>query len=109
MTDKPSKKWIRDYDYAMFEVDYDQTLNEYMDYIKELINEGWEGIELRPQGYDHGLYPFLYKTRMETDVEFQVRLELAEKEQKKKAKAEERKRRQYEKLKKEFEPNGISN
>ena len=46
---------------------------------------------------------------METDVEFQARLELAEKEQKKKDKAEERKRRQYEKLKKEFEPNGISN
>ena len=39
MTDKPSKKRIRDYDYAMFEVEYTQTLNEYMDYIKELINE----------------------------------------------------------------------
>jgi hypothetical protein len=62
-----------------------------------------------PRGYDYELYPFLYKTRMETDVEFQARLELAEKEQKKKAKAEERKRKQYEKLKKEFEPNGISN
>ena len=109
MTDKPSKKRIRDYDYAMFEVEYTQTLNEYMDYIKELINEGWEGIELLPQRYDYELYPFLYKTRMETDVEFQARLELAEKEQKKKDKAEERKRRQYEKLKKEFEPNGISN
>jgi len=109
MTDTPSKKWIRDYDYSMFEVEYEQTLDEYMDYIKELINEGWEGIELRPQGYDQSCYPFLYKTRMETDVEFQARLELAEKEQKKKAKAEERKRRQYEKLKKEFEPNGIPN
>jgi hypothetical protein len=89
----------------MFEVEYTQTLNEYMDYIKELINEGWEGIELLPQRYDYELYPFLYKTRMCC----QARLELAEKEQKKKAKAQERKRRQYEKLKKEFEPNGISN
>jgi hypothetical protein len=70
----------------MFEVEYTQTLNEYMDYIKELINEGWEGIELLPQRYDYELYPFLYKTRIETDVEFQARLELAEKEQKKKLK-----------------------
>ena len=109
MTDKSSKKWIRDYDYAMFEVEYNQTLNEYIDYIKELINEGWEGIEMVPRGYDNCYYPFLYKTRMETDVESQARLELAEKEQKKKIKAAERKRRQYEKLKKEFEPNGIPN
>ena len=109
MTDKPSKKLIRDYDYVLFEVEYDQRLDEYMDYIKELINEGWEGIELVPNRYGEGYFPYLYKTRMETDVEFQARLELEEKEQKKKAKAEERKRRQYERLKKEFEPNGISN
>lgn len=109
MTDKPSKKWIRDYDCSMFQVDYDQTLDEYMDYIKELIDEGWDGLELVPNKYGEGYYPFLYKTRIETDAEFQARLELAEKEQKKKAKAEERKRRQYEKLKKEFEPNEISN
>ena len=46
---------------------------------------------------------------METDAEFQARLEREEKEPKKKIKAAERKRRQYEKLKKEFEPNGIPN
>ena len=109
MTDKPSKKWIRDYDLVDFEIEYDQTLNEFMDYIKELINEGWEAIELVPHKYGDGYLPYLYKTRIETDAEFQARLELEEKEQKKKIKAAERKRRQYEKLKKEFEPNGIPN
>ena len=109
MTDTPSKKWIRDYECCVFEVEYDQTLNEYKDYIGELINEGWEGIELVPYKYGDGYFPYLYKTRIETDAEFQARLEREEKEQKKKIKAAERKRRQYEKLKKEFEPNGIPN
>jgi hypothetical protein len=44
----------------MFEVEYTQTLNEYMDYIKELINEGWEGIELLPQGMTMS-FPFSIK------------------------------------------------
>jgi hypothetical protein len=87
MTDKPSKKWIRDYDYAMFEVEYTQTLNEYMDYIKELINEGWEGIELLPQRYDYELYPCpLIKHVWKQMLSSKLVLELAEKNRRRKLK-----------------------
>jgi hypothetical protein len=98
------KQLIREYDCGTFVTGYDQTLREYIEYIEELIEEGWEGIEIKHDYYNE--YPCLYKTRYETDAECKARLEQEEKDRMKKIKAEERKRRQYEKLKKEFEPNG---
>jgi len=98
------KQLIREYDCGTFVPGYDQTLKEYMEYIEELIEEGWEGIEIKRDYYNE--YPCLYRTRYETDAECKARLEQEERDRMKKIKAEERKRRQYEKLKKEFEPNG---
>ena len=34
-----------------------------------------KAIELVPNKYGEGYFPYLYKTRMETDAEFQARLE----------------------------------
>lgn len=73
------------------------TLEEVMSKIQDWKNEGWEGLECDYQ-YESTYYE-LYKNRLETDEEYNLRMF---QEQRAKERAEAQRRKQYEQLKREF-------
>ena len=70
--------------------------------LERYKDEGWEGLEFDKSYYYRCEFE-LYKWRLETDKEYEIRIKKLDKEEQKKEKAKERRRKQYEELKKEFE------
>lgn len=87
------------------EVDLEMSLDNLINYLNNLKVDGWGGISY---GYDNQLV--VYRTRLETDAEFDKRLKLMErqKEEEKilKQKKKDRDLKEYLRLKKKFEKEG---
>jgi hypothetical protein len=74
--------------------DFSTSIDNLISVLQECKKDGWEGIDY-DYDYNGGKEYYLYRTRIETDEEYEKRMK--EEEQRK-----ENRRMQYEKLKKEF-------
>ncbi len=74
---------------------FDGSIDVIISNLQKRKEQGWEGITYE-YGYDNEKEYYVYKTRLETDEEYNLRMS-EEKSWK------EYRRRQYEQLKKEFE------
>jgi hypothetical protein len=77
--------------------DFEGSLESIIASLQNLLDAGWEGVEI-----DYGYYGdpdeyYLYKHREETDKEYDERMKLLEKEEAAKVKAKERKLKQLKK------------
>ena len=87
------RKKVKDKEYCWF--DFYGKIDNIISYLQESKEKGWEGIDYECD-YDNTKQYYLYKTRLETDEEYNLRMS---EEQSWK----EYRRKQYEQLKKEFE------
>lgn len=91
-----TKKQIRETETIYFS-DLEGTFEEVMTKLQNWKNEGWEGLECNY--HYEGTYYVLYRNRLETDEEYNLRMF---QEQRAKERAEAKRRKQYEQLKREF-------
>lgn len=86
------------------------SIDEYINSIQQLKEEDWETISLYID-YDHNISMLLTAKRLETDKEYQDRLEQEKRAEEisraSRAIAKERRRKQYHLLRKEFEQEEI--
>ena len=73
--------------------EFDSKLDILISVLQKCKKDGWEGIDY--DYYDGEKEYYLYKTRLETDEEYEKRMELEEQQK-------ENRRKQFEQLKKEF-------
>jgi hypothetical protein len=75
-------------------------ISDFIKNLQELQTEGWETIEMDKENYPYDnedyYYVRVYKTRLETDIEYNARIG-------NKNEMKENRRRDYERLRKEFE------
>jgi hypothetical protein len=93
-----TKKQIRETE-TIYLSDLEGTLEEVMTKLQDWKNEGWEGLEWSCDYQFDSTYYELYRNRLETDREYNLRMS---NEKLMEERAEAHRRKQYEELRKEF-------
>lgn len=101
MTKQPERIKVRET--CKVDTEFEGKLDHIIAMLQDWKNEGeWEGIDVEDVGYDGAVNYHLYKHRLETDYEYEMRMKELDKQNRQKLKDKEKRRIQYEQLKKEF-------